>query len=42
MGRGIERKKNLRLSGQRIDMEAVAEKVTLKYGVCIEELTSGK
>ena len=34
-------KKNLRLSGQRINMEAVAEKVVLKYDISIEELTSG-
>ena len=34
-------KRNLRLSGQRIDMEAVAEKVALKYDVSMEELTSG-
>ncbi len=31
-------KKNLRLSRQRIDMQAVAEKVALKYDVSIEEL----
>ena len=34
-------KRNLRLSGQRLDMEAVAEKVALKYDVSMEELTSG-
>lgn len=31
-------KKNLRLSGQRIDMEAIAEKAALKYDVSIENL----
>jgi REP element-mobilizing transposase RayT len=34
-------KKNLRLSGQRIDMKALAEKVTEKYNVSIGELRSG-
>ncbi len=33
--------KNLRLSGQRMDMEAVAEKVAGKYDISIEELASG-
>jgi len=34
-------KKNLRLSGQRIDIEALAEKVSEKYNVSIGELRSG-
>jgi len=34
-------KKNLRLSGQRIDMKTLAEKVAEKYGVSIGELRSG-
>jgi len=34
-------KKNLRLSGQRIDMKALAEKVSEKYNVSIGELRAG-
>ncbi len=34
-------KKNLRLSGQRIDMKVLAEKVAEKYNVSIGELRSG-
>jgi len=34
-------KKNLRLSGQRIDIKALAEKVSEKYNVSIGELRSG-
>ena len=34
-------KKNLRLSGQRIDIEALAEKVCEKYDVTLRELRSG-
>ena len=34
-------KKNLRLSEQRIDIEALAEKVSEKYDVSIGELRSG-
>ena len=34
-------KKNLRLSGQRIDIKAIAEKVSEKYDVSIGELRSG-
>ena len=34
-------KKNLRLSGQRIDMKVLAEKVAAKYNVSIGELRSG-
>jgi chromosomal replication initiation ATPase DnaA len=34
-------KKNLRLSGQRIDIKALAEKVSKRYNVSIGELRSG-
>jgi len=34
-------KKNLRLSGQRIDIKALAEKVSEKYNISIGELRSG-
>jgi len=34
-------KKNLRLSGQRIDIKALAEKVSEKYNVSMGELRSG-
>jgi len=34
-------KKNLRLSGQRIDIQTLAKKVSEKYGVSIGELRSG-
>jgi len=34
-------KKNLRLSGQRIDIQALAKKVSNKYGVSMGELRSG-
>ncbi len=35
-------KKNLRLSGQRIDIKALSEKVSEKYKVSIGELRSGR
>ena len=41
MGRGIERKKNLRLSGQRINIAALAQIVCKKYNVSLGELRSG-
>jgi hypothetical protein len=34
-------KKNLRLSGQRIDMEALAQQVCRKYDISLTELCSG-
>ncbi len=34
-------KKNIRLSGQRIDIKALAEKVSERYNVSIGELRSG-
>ena len=34
-------KKNLRLSGRRIDIKTLAEKVSEKYNVSIGELRSG-
>ncbi len=34
-------KKNLRLSGQRIDIEALAQKVSRKYDISLTELRSG-
>ena len=34
-------KKNLRLSGQRIEIKALAEKISEKYNISIGELLSG-
>ena len=41
MGRGIERKKNLRLSGQRINIATLAQQVCKKYNISLGELRSG-
>jgi hypothetical protein len=41
MGRGIERKKNLRLSGQRINIAALAQLASKKYNISPGELRSG-
>jgi chromosomal replication initiation ATPase DnaA len=41
MGRGIERKKNLRLSGQRINIAALAQLACKKYNISLVEFRSG-
>jgi len=41
MGRGIERKKNLRLSDQRINIAALAQLACKKYNISPGELCSG-
>ena len=41
MGRGIERKKILRLSGQRINIAALAQLACKKYNISLVELRSG-